>query len=71
MITKLHKKDSNKDVCSLIDIQFDNYDLTKNKIKRQRNYHKISSEKLFLKTSIKVKSENKNIKKDNNINNIN
>ena len=68
---KLHKKDSNKDVCSLIDIQFDNYDLTKNKIKRQRNYHKISSEKLFLKTSIKVKSENKNIKKDNNINNIN
>ena len=68
---KLHKKDSNKDVCSLIDIQFDNYDLTKNKIKRQRNYHKISSEKLFLKTSIKIKSENKNIKKDNNINNIN
>ena len=53
MITKLHKKDSNKDVCSLIDKQFENYDLTQNKIKRQRNYHKFPQKNFFLKHQLK------------------
>ena len=65
----LCEKENNNELCSLIDIQFDNLEFSKNKPKRQRNYHKILSEKLFLKTS--SKSINKNIKKDNNINIIN
>ena len=66
---KSYEKENNNELCSLIDIQFDNLEFSKNKPKRQRNYHKILSEKLFLKTS--SKSINKNIKKDNNINIIN
>ncbi len=66
---KSYEKENNNELCSLIDIQFDNLEFSKTKPKRQRNYHKILSEKLFLKTS--SKSINKNIKKANNINIIN
>ena len=64
-IKKLSEKGSNNEICSLIDEK--NFELSKNRTKKQRNYHKILSEKLFLKQS-KTKNENKNIKKENNIN---